>query len=255
MNVLWVFAHPEQRSLNGALKDMGVRALAEDGHSVCVSDLYAMKWDPVVDGGDFDHDPERRLLVGEASQQAHVAGRLSSDITAEQERIAWADTLVVQFPMWWFGMPAILKGWFDRVFVNGFAFGVKDPVSGRTLRYGDGGLAGKRAMVVTTIGAREASFGPRGIHGELHDVLFPVHHGIFWYTGMSVLPPVAVYGADRATGADFTLAAQHLRQRLAALPTTEPIRFRHQDGGDYDTELVLQPQVAPGQAGIGAHYS
>ncbi|PXY27946.1 NAD(P)H-dependent oxidoreductase [Prauserella muralis] len=255
MNVLWVIAHPDQRSLSAALADDGVAALKAAGHAVEVSDLYAMKWNPVVEAGDFGHDPGERLLVGEVSKRAYAAGALSADIRAEQDKLRWADTLVVQFPLWWMGPPAILKGWFDRVFVNGFAFGVGDPATGRTLRYGDGGLAGKRALAVTTIGAREASFGPRGIHGELHDVLFGLLHGIFWYTGMEVLPPVAVYGADRATAADFATAAGRLRRVLAALPEAAPIRYRHQDGGDYDDDLVLRAHVAPGQSGLGAHYA
>ncbi|MFF5992728.1 NAD(P)H-dependent oxidoreductase [Prauserella flavalba] len=255
MNVLWVVAHPDQRSLTVALKDEGVRGLTGLGHEVSVSDLYAMKWDPVVGAGDFGDDTGERLLVGEAAQRAYTGGTLSADIAAEQEKLRWADALVVQFPLWWMGMPAILKGWFDRVFLNGFAFGVKDPVTGRTLRYGDGGLRGKRALLVTTIGAREASFGPRGIHGELNDVLFPIQHGIFWYTGMEVLPPLAVYGADRATPADFAVAAERLRARLAGLPTAEPVPFRYQDGGDYDDDLVLRPRFAPGRGGIGVHYA
>ncbi|MFC4001186.1 NAD(P)H-dependent oxidoreductase [Prauserella oleivorans] len=255
MNVLWVYAHPEQRSLNGSLKEQGLRTLAEQGHAVRVSDLYAMKWDPVVDAGDFGHDPATRLLVGEEARRAYHERSLSPDIVAEQEKLVWADAVVVQFPLWWAGPPAILKGWFDRVFVNGFAFGVKDPATGRTLRYGDGGLAGKRALLVTTIGARRATYGPRGVHGELNDVLFGMQHGIFWYTGMEVLPPFAVYSADRLGSEDFARAAEDLRQRLAALPTAEPIRFRHQDGGDYDDDLVLRPVIAPGQSGIAAHYA
>ncbi|EHR50353.1 putative NADPH-quinone reductase (modulator of drug activity B) [Saccharomonospora marina XMU15] len=253
MNVLWLFAHPEPRSLNAALKDDGVRTLTELGHQVRVHDLYAMKWDPVVQPCDYGHDPDERLLVSKVSRQAHAENRLSADIRAEQQAVRWADTLVVQFPMWWFGMPAILKGWFDRVFVNGFAFGVADPVTGRTMRYGDGGLAGKRAMVLTTIGARESSFGPRGIHGELCEVLFGVHHGIFFYSGIEALPPLAVYGADRADEADFVVAAERLRQRLAALQELPALPFRHENSGDYDADLVLLPHLAPGETGVSIH--
>lgn len=222
---------------------------------MCLRDLYASKWDPVVEADDFDHDPADRLLVGAAAREAHRRGTLSDDIRAEQELVCASDVLLVQFPLWWFGMPAILKGWFDRVFVNGFAFGVRDPDSGAVLRYGDGGLRGRRAMVVTTIGAREASFGPRGIHGELEDVLFPIQHGIFHYTGMDPLPPLAVYGADRATDRDFRAAVTRLRERLSALTEIEPVPFRTQDGGDYDEDLVLRPHVAPGVTGLAAHYA
>lgn len=254
MKVLWVFAHPEQRSLSGALRDEGVDTLTARGHEVRESDLYAMKWDPVVAAGDFGLDTAERLLVGPAAKAAHAAGELSPDISAEQEKLRWADTLVLQFPLWWMGFPAILKGWVDRVFVNGFAFGVTDG-SGHPLRYGDGGLAGRRALAIVTIGAREATFGPRGLHGDLDSVLFPIQHGLFWYTGMAAVPPFAVYGADRASAADYATATARLRDRLAALPEEQPVPFRHQDGGDYDDDLVLRPHVAPGLGGLGVHYS
>lgn len=131
MKVLWLFAHPDQRSLSGALKDEGLRTLDARGHQHRVSDLYAMKWNPVVDAADYGHDPADRLLVGEASERAYTEGHLAPDIRAEQHKLDWADTLIVQFPLWWYGMPAILKGWFDRVFVKGFAFGLTDPATGR----------------------------------------------------------------------------------------------------------------------------
>ncbi len=253
MNVLWVVAHPDSRSLTASLAADGRRMLTGLGHRVRVRDLYAMRWNPVVDAADFDHDPTRRLFVGPAAKGALHRGTLAPEIRVEQEHLRWADTVVLHFPLWWHGMPAILKGWVDRVFVNGFAFGVTDPDTGATLRYGDGGLAGRRALVVTSVGAREAAFGPRGIHGELDEVLFNIQHGLFWYTGMAALRPFTVYAADRTTAEDYAAIRARLRSRLAALPTDEPVDFRHQDGGDYDTDLVLRPEVAPGRTGLAAH--
>lgn len=187
MKVLWITAHPEPRSLNGSLHREGVGCLKEEGHEVRTSDLYAMRFNPVVTPGDFSHTEDTRLIVGHAGEEAVRGGTLAPDITAEHEKLSWADTLIVQFPLWWYGMPAILKGWFDRVFVGGFAFGVRD-AQGRQLRYGEGALAGKRAMVIVSAGAREASLGPRGINGELNDLLFPLQHGTLWYAGIDVLP-------------------------------------------------------------------
>ncbi|MCP2234443.1 NAD(P)H dehydrogenase (quinone) [Prauserella halophila] len=254
MNVLWIHAHPEPRSLGGMLAAEGRRALVESGHAVCVSDLYAMRWNPVVEAADFGHDPACRLHVGAASRRAYDAGGLRADIAAEQDKLRWAEAVVLQFPLWWLGPPAILKGWLDRVLVHGFGFGVTDPVTGTVRRYGDGELAGKRGLVVTTIGARESSFGPRGIHGHLDDVLFPLHHGVFWYTGMEALPPLAVYGADRADEPAAAGALARLRRRLAGLATEEPLPFRSEHGGDYDTDLVLRPGLSPGRSGLAVHY-
>ncbi|GAA3162946.1 MULTISPECIES: NAD(P)H-dependent oxidoreductase [Streptomyces] len=256
MKVLWVSAHPDPRSLNASLQADGLRALDAYGHEARVSDLRAMKWNPVVDAADYAHDPADRLHVGRASQRALHDGTLSPDIRAEQQKIAWADTLIVQFPLWWYGMPAQLKGWFDRVFVNGFAFGLTDPATGRPHRYGDGPLAGKRAMVVVTAGARAATLGPRGVNGDLNDLLFPLQHGTLWYTGMTVVPPLLIPGADRITPDTYATAADRLRARLRTLPTTPPLAFRHQNSGDYDDELLLRPHLAaPRHHGPAAHYT
>lgn len=253
MRVLWVSAHPDPRSLNGALRDLGVEALRRHNHEVVESDLYAMGWNPVVGPDDFGHDPAARLDVLAESQRALETGTLSEDIRREHEKLRWSDTVVVQFPLWWFGMPAILKGWFDRLFVQGFAQGVLDPETGRAQRYGSGGLVGRRAMVVTTVGANAATTGPRGIHGDIGEVLFPVLHGTLWYTGMTVVAPVVVNGAVRLSDEDFDCAAAELRTRLLALPTAPPVQYRSQDGGDYDEHLVLRPDLAPGQVGIHIH--
>ncbi len=254
MNVLWVLAHPERQSLSGSLCDEGVRALADAGHQCRMTDLYAMKWKAVVDQDDFPDERAERLIVTAASQHAHRAGTLSADIRAEQHKLAWADAVVLQFPLWWYGMPAILKGWFDRVFVKGFGYGVADPRHhGRTLRYGEGNLAGKRALVVVTTGSPEAALGPRGINGQLDHVLFPLLHGTLWYTGMSVLPPVAVYGADRISPEQYQAAVALLRERVTSIADTAPIPFRYQNRGDYDDALVLQPELAPGATGLGVH--
>ncbi len=255
MRVLWVSAHPDPRSLTGALRDHGVAVLREHGHEVRESDLYAMEWDPVVRHTDFAHDPAERLDVLNESQRALEEGTLRADIQTEHEKLRWADTLIVQFPLWWFGMPAILKGWFDRLFVQGFAQGVLDPVTGRARRYGDGGLVGKRAMVLTTVGANAATTGPRGIHGELDEVLFPLTHGTFWYSGMTVVAPFVVTGTVALTDEEYTDVAKRLTERLLTLPESEPVPFRHQNGGDYDEHLVLRPEHAPGETGVGVHYT
>ena len=163
--------------------------------------------------------------------------------------------MILQFPLWWAGPPAILKGWIDRVFVKGFAYGVADPYTGRTLRYGDGGLAGKRALLIVTVGAPGETIGPRGIPGDINDMLFGLQHGTLWYTGMTVVPPVVLGGANRVSDDTYTAAATELCERLLTIPTTPPVPFRHQDHGDYDEHLVLRPDRAPGRTGLHVHYA
>jgi NAD(P)H dehydrogenase (quinone) len=125
MNILLVFAHPEPRSLNAALRDVAIASLREDGHEVRVSDLYADGWKSEVDRTDFPPlAPGERLSVAAASGAAFATGALTHDVRAEQDKLLWADVLILQFPLWWYTMPAILKGWVDRVYAYGFAYGV-----------------------------------------------------------------------------------------------------------------------------------
>ena len=251
MKVLWVFAHPEPGSLNGALRDFGIRALEAAGHEVRQSDLYAMKWKAVADGEDFaDTDPDVRLIYAASSYRGFKNGTQSSDIAAEQAKIKWADVILIQFPLWWFSVPAILKGWFDRVLAAGWAYRVTDPDNPmRTLRYGDGNLKGKRGMLIVTTGATAASLGPRGVAGDISDLLFPVNYGILWYTGVSVLQPHVIHGANRVTEEDYARLEQVLAARLVGLTSEQPIPFRSQNGGDYDDDLVLKPGLEGNASG------
>src|SRR5579859_4369375 len=106
MNVLMVYAHPEPRSLNGAVKEFAVERLRHAGHEVNVSDLYAMGWKATVDAADFlDRDADGPLVPIEgASAHAYATGTQAADIAAEQSKLLRADLLILQFPLWWFSM-------------------------------------------------------------------------------------------------------------------------------------------------------
>jgi NAD(P)H dehydrogenase (quinone) len=245
MKVLLVFAHPEPRSLNGALRDIALKELRAQGHQVRVSDLYADGWKSEVDRADFPTlAPDVRLKPVAASRDGFAGDALTDDVKAEQDKLLWADVLILQFPLWWFTMPAILKGWVDRVFAYGFAYGVGEHSDKRWGdRYGEGVFAGKRAMVIVTAGGWEPHYGPRGINGPIDDLLFPINHGILYYPGYDVLPPFVAYGVDRLDGAGFNALTERLRERMRTLATTPPIPYRQQNGGDY---LIPSMQLRPG---------
>lgn len=252
MKVLWVFAHPEQRSLNGSLRDFGIRTLEAAGHEVRQSDLYAMRWKAVADGDDFtDTEAGRRLVYAASSWNGFKNGTQTPDVAAEQAKMTWADAIVIQYPLWWFSTPAILKGWFDRVLAAGWAYRVTDPANpGRNLRYGEGNLKGRRGLVIVTTGASEKSLGPRGISGDINDFLFPVTYGVLWYTGIAPLRPHVIHGSNRVSPEDYARMETALAARLSGLATDAPLPFRTQNGGDYDDELVLKPGLGGDREGI-----
>ena len=154
-----------------------------------------------------------------------------------------------------FSMPAILKGWIERVYAYGFGYGVGEHSDQRWgSRYGEGTLAGKRAMLVVTAGGWESHYGARGVNGPIDDLLFPIHHGVLYYPGFDVLPPFLVYRTGRMDEARFAATREALGERIDTLWSTAPIAFRPQNAGAYEIPaLTLRDEIAPGSAGFAAH--
>lgn len=259
MRVLVVLAHPERQSLNAALSRVIVEELEVGGHEVRVSELYAMKWKSDVDRDDFPGLPEHvPLHVAKASARAYRTQQLTGDVKSEQEKLLWADTVIIQFPLWWFTMPAILKGWVDRVFACGFAYGVGEHNDKRWGdRYGEGVFAGKRAMLVVTTGGWEQHYSERGINGPMEDLLFPINHGILFYPGFDVLPPFVAYKVERLDETAFQSLADKLRERVRTLAVADPIPYRCQNRGDYEIPTMVLRQGIPseGRKGFEIHQA
>ncbi|MCY0986425.1 NAD(P)H-dependent oxidoreductase [Nannocystis sp. ILAH1] len=259
MKIFIVYAHPEPRSLNGSLRDRMVATLTAEGHEVIVSDLYAHGWKAALDGADFPAEAAgARLDVVAASHRAFAEGTQTADVAEEQRRLLWADAVILQFPLWWFSMPAILKGWVERVYAHGFAYGVGEHSDRRWGdRYGEGVFAGKRAMLVVTTGGWSEHYLERGINGPIDDLLFPIQHGILFYPGFSVLDPFVVYRASKMDAARFESVAGELDRRLAGLFVDAPIAYRQQNGGDYEIPSMRLKEglEQAGQQGFRLHRS
>ena len=183
MNVLVVYCHPEPSSFNGALKDKAVQIFQDSGARVEVSDLYAQKFDPVEKQEHY----QSRVIIDTfepLSEQRHSykTGTLPKDVAEEIEKLCKADLVVFQFPLWWHQQPAMIKGWFDRVFVAGGLYTSK-------MRYDKGYFKGKRAVCSVTSGAPEHTFTARGRGGgKIETLLHPMNYSLN-YMGFSVLPP------------------------------------------------------------------
>lgn len=252
--VLIIHAQPEPSSLTRQLVDASIACLTAQGHEVLQSDLYDMKWKATFDADDFpDRANPHRLSFGAESAHAYRNRSQTADVAAEQAKVLAADAVIFQFPLWWYGMPAIMKGWIDRVWAAGLAHGYRD--AGNTYRYGEGAFKGKRAMLSVAVGGPEEDYAPRGINGPLEQLLFPITHGSLFFPGFDVLPTFAVYGAGSLTAADVAVAKDAWVRRLKDLFEQAPIPFRPQNGGDYTRTHELRPHVAVGQTGIVAHIA
>jgi NAD(P)H dehydrogenase (quinone) len=187
MNVLIVLAHPERKSFNGALFDQACATLAAQGHEVQTSDLYRMNFDPRSDTANFLNrkNPEYLKLQIE-EMHATESGGFAPELDQEMRKLEAADLLILQFPLWWFGLPAILKGWVDRVFAMGRVYG-----GGRF--YENGVFRGKRAMLSVTTGGPEAAYLRGGFNGDIYSILRPIHRGVLQFVGFEVLAPSLFY--------------------------------------------------------------
>jgi NAD(P)H dehydrogenase (quinone) len=135
MRVLVVFCHPCEDSFSGAVLGTALKALAKRGHEIRVEDLYRQGFDPVMSALEWRGypDPARNLDP--------VADRAA--------QLAWAEAVVFIYPTWWYGLPAMLKGWLERVLVPGFAFEIPTETKGSVpkLRHI------RHVIVLTTCGA------------------------------------------------------------------------------------------------------
>ncbi len=219
MKVFIVYAHPEPKSFNGALLGKAVEVLGAAGHEVVVSDLYAMGWNPVSGRANFagQKDPD---YFNQIVEEAHAtsADGFAPDIKAEQEKLARCDALILQFPLWWFSMPAIMKGWVDRVIASSKLYNV-----GRW--YDDGAFKGKRAMISITTGGPPSIYSERGLNGHLDALLYPINHGILRFVGFDVLPPFVAYAAGFVDDATRKHYLEAYKDQLLAFEKTEPLSY------------------------------
>ena len=224
MKILIVYAHPEPQSFTGALKDLAVEVLTVAGHHVQVSDLYALDFQPA--GGPIDfiaRDDSSCFRYQREQVHATESGLFIPELQAEMDKLAWADFVLFQFPLWWFSLPAILKGWVDRVFAMGFSYTQQQ-------RHETGVFRGKRAMLSFTTGGLPSSYVPGGSHGDIDELLRHIQYGMFHFVGMEVLPPFIAYGAAKVDASQRAAYLEAYRARLLSLESTAPIQFHKAAG-------------------------
>ncbi|WP_297890026.1 NAD(P)H-dependent oxidoreductase [Sulfurihydrogenibium sp.] len=161
MDYLIVYAHPNPASFNAAIRKTVEETLHSKGKTYHTVDLYELNFDPVLKPQDF---------------QAIMSGKVLDDVKQQQSLVKEADTLVFIHPIWWYSMPAILKGYIDRVFSYGFAYKEEgDEIKPL--------LTDKKVIIINTMGEDEDSCNKRGMCDSLRMTI----GGIFEFCGMKVL--------------------------------------------------------------------
>ena len=237
---LIVLAHPDRRSFNGAWAEATAEASEALGHTVLWSDLASMGFDPVESPRHYPRYSHKRAFDPlKAQEEAAEATTLPEDVAAEIAKVLAADRIVLHFPLWWFAPPAILKGWFDRVFAHGKLHTVDN-------RFDRGLCKGKTALFCVTTGssAKESAF--NGKEGDVQMLLWPTAYTLH-YLGFTVLEPVMVHGVHgyyegrklEDLHSRLQDAIRDQRSLVAALDDHPVWRFNPDD--DFDGDGRLKP--------------
>ena len=174
------------------------------------------------------------MRLKQQDEEAHASAHdgFAPELAIEMDKLDWCDALVFQFPLWWLGMPAILKGWVDRVFAAG------GRIYGGGKWYDRGVFAGKRAMCSVTIGGLPPIYGERGLNGPIAAILFPINHGMLYFTGFTVVEPFLVHAPVRIGDAERAAYLVRYRERVIGLAAAPTIAYPKL--ADYDESYVLK---------------
>ncbi len=217
MKAFVVYWHPEPKSFNHAMFVRACEALENCGAEVKASDLQAMGFDPLSGRSNFKTIKDSNYLKLQLEEMhANEASSFSDDLEAEIQKIEWCDLMIWQFPLWWFGLPAGLKGWVDRVFAMGRVYG-GDRI------YDSGTCQGKRAFLSLTTGGPEAAYTSGGFNGDIDGILRPIHRGMLRFVGFDVLAPHIVYGPARMNGEQRAQELNRFGKRLVNVADESPI--------------------------------
>ena len=234
-----VLAHPEAQSYNAHLTEVARRTLMTDGWSVTVTDLYQSGFDACERAEHYPgHVQPERFDVQLEQRHASETGAIPHPVAAEIANLDRADLLILQYPLWWHLPPAILKGWFDRVFIYGDVYTSKQ-------RFENGRFKSRRAILSVTVGTSAATYAHDGRSGDIDLLCWPVEFSLA-YVGFTVLKPFIAYGVEaglRYSSAEAVEArlkgnAESWADALKAIATRTVIPFNHMSEWGSDGHIV-----------------
>lgn len=174
MRHLIIYAHPNENSLNHHLLNTVAETLQSRNAEIIVRDLYKIGFDPVLSLADM---------------QGQRMGEISDDVKTEQEHISWAEQITFIYPIWWTGLPAMMKGYIDRVFSYGFAYRYDQGIQ-------KGLLKGKKTVIINTHGKSHEEYENTGMDKAL---TLTSDNGIFIYSGLEIISHLFFDKADKAS--------------------------------------------------------
>jgi NAD(P)H dehydrogenase (quinone) len=186
MKNLIIYAHPNAASLNHFFKQTIIESLEKLGNEIVVRDLNEINFNPVLSLDDM---------------RGQRMGQVADDVKTEQDFISWADQIIFIYPIWWTGMPAIMKGYIDRVFSYGFAYRYDQGVQ-------KGLLNGKQTIIVNSHGKSNDEYEAMGMNKAL---TLTSDTGIFAYSGLEIRHHFYFDKADRASSENISAWEKELK--------------------------------------------
>ena len=217
MKVFLVYWHPEPQSFNHAMFETAQSAWQNIGSEVRTSDLYQMNWDAPSSRKNFTSvkDPDYLKLQTE-ELHATEADTFAHSVETQIANMEWCDIMIWQFPLWWFGLPAVFKGWVDRCFPLGRVYS-------HSKSFENGVFRGKRALLSFTTGGSSKAYESGGFMGDALQIIKPIHRGILEFTGFSVLQPHIVHAPVRMSNNERKEQLSRYAVRLRDLAQEAPI--------------------------------
>lgn len=194
MKTLIIVAHPNPASFNkNGIVETVLVALKQKNHEIVVRDLYELNFNPVLSGADFG---------------AFASGSVPTDIQTERDFISWANNIVLVYPVWWIGRPAIMQGYFDRVLGFNFAFTV-DENGARGL------LQTEKAIIINTAGTPEFVYDAWPASKEL--ISRPIAEGVLGYCGITNVKQLTFFGIAGSTDEQRATILRKIKSEIASL--------------------------------------
>ncbi len=235
-------AHPEENSFNSSLTKESLKYLKSEGHEVKFNDLYKNSFNPLMSREDFPKKENQPLVqFPNAQLEAYQSDQTSIEIKIEQDNIMWSDIIILQFPLWLYGMPAILKGWCERILSEGFAHRPSE-----NIWFNNSKLNKKKLLLSITTNGRKESFSNKGRHGSLDIILWPIINS-FAYSGFNIIKPFIAFDVVRSSDDQRKIVIQNLKEYLSKINNLPLVEIHNLD--DYKKNGTLKEDIKAKTAG------
>ncbi len=237
-----ILAHPESKSFNSSIAKEAFNHLLESGHEVRFNNLYKNNFNPLLSRKDFQIQSNNELVqFPKAQLESFTNNSTSPDIKKEHDNIEWSDIIILQFPLWLYGMPAILKGWCDRVLSEGFAH-----QPSKNIWFDNSCLNNKKLLLSITTNGRRNTFSHNGRHGSLDIILWPIINA-FSFSGFKIIKPFIAFNVLRIRDTDRNSIINNFKDLLNNINKANLVNIHILN--DYKTDGSLKDNINSVTAG------